>query len=296
MEKSRYFMHFAQLSVCAAAVVFFMAADAHAQQRSKNRQPQKQGDGQAAPIDLEGTFSAARAGIFEIESAIGEKWQCKPAANAVIIAKAEAPEDFLQKGAYISFTADVNLKKASIEEPIKEVTIFAPIGQCQPGVFLAEHAAELYVSREEMKLKQQMAKGGGMGGMGTGGMGGMEPVGGGAKKQKKEKPPESMELVVRGSIKSLSKTGVMVLTVPQNAFTKTSIKCKLAESPTINAVLTGRTVLEYIKKGDKVTLAGNEMTQAGPNMMQLNYMDVEFSGPLEKPGKKKTTKKTKEEE
>lgn len=291
--------------VFAALIVCWMAADADAQgnrRQVRHQQPQQQGAG--TPIDLEGSFVAFRNGVIEIENGLQkEKWQCKPAQSVVVIAKAEAPADFLQKGTYISFTAEVNLKKGTIEEPISEVTIFIPGGKAQPGVFLPEHAAELYISQDDMKIQQQMASmgGGGMGGMGAMGMGGMAGMGmdsmmpaepGEKKSRKKEKPPETMTLVVRGMIKTLSKAGALVLTVPPNVYTKPAIKGKIADEPAIEAVLTGRAVFEYAKKGDKVAVSGNHMTQFGPTMMQLTYMNVEFSGPLEKPGKKKATKKS----
>lgn len=292
----------------AAVIVFFTVADVQAQtnRQQKRHKGQQQQQSQGTPVDMEGSFLAFRNGVVEVQNDLqDEKWQCKPATGAVVVAKAEAPMDFLQKGSYISFTAEVNLKKGTIEEPISELTIFVPGGKAQPGVFLPEHAAELYVSQDDMKLQKQMSAmgGGGMGGMGMGGIGGMGmgsmmPADPGEKKsRKKEKPPESMELVVRGQVKSLTKAGAMTLTVPANAYTKTAIKAKITDEPNIEAVLTGRTVFEFAKKGDKVTISGNQLTQYGPTMMQLTYMDVEFSGPLEKPGKKKTTaKKTKDDD
>ena len=243
---------------------------------AQTRQPQQQAK---VPITLDDcvfrSMTKIQQGyVLELESIVGEKWKCLVTPQSQITATGEAEKELLKKGVYVSFEGTVKLKKATVEAEISEVTVFTPDARRAAGVFQPWSAEPLYVPPKERKQKSEPAVG----------MNFSSDAGGGT--QKKQKPPEEMELTLRGSVTTVAKTGAATVTMPANPYFKGAVKCHFAEEMTVHAVLGGGQTLQFLKSGDKVSVSGDTHSAATMSM-EAKTVEIIYGEKIGAPAKKK---------
>ncbi|MDO4551592.1 MAG: hypothetical protein Q4C96_10130 [Planctomycetia bacterium] len=249
--------------------------------------------------DLESTFSAmmprGKNYVLKVNLPSGEIWQCLVTPQSQVVARGTASKDLLKKGTYISVTGTLKLKNATFEEPVSEVTIFSPSKQAlnrKPGVYPSWNAPKLYVSPQEMMGNHFLRPGGAQPG---------NDINSGPnilqqddeENGKKPKIPETVDVTVRGMITNIQKSGTVTLGV-RHPLIKGSVKIKLEEDVTVNAILGGSQALMFLREGDTITLTGTQ-SNAGMKSMEAQFVDIQYAATLEPLGKKKKTSSKKED-
>jgi hypothetical protein len=222
-------------------------------------------------VEATGTIElVSPRGIIALTTAAGETWQVQIARNAKVQVLGTATAAVVQPGQYIAFTADVDKKRAAVQEKVGKLTIFTPSEHLMVGAFPAQ------------------------GGLGAGGLGagagaapaiGQNPGGAG------DTGPPVEGFQIGAQIRSIKK-GKLSLFAP-NTYFRPTFEIELAEEPEISLDLAGVNYVTLAKKGDKIQARG---AQVGPNAAQVNEVVIELAEPLgsqqAEPGNRPTRRTT----
>jgi hypothetical protein len=182
-----------------------------------------------------------------LTTASGEKWQVQIARNGKLQVLGSATTDVLQPGQFIAFSAQVDKRRATVQDKVAKLKIFTPSEHQMVGAFPAQGAV-----------------------LAAGGLGGALGV---APKPAAADAVEEFEIGAR--IVSMKK-GKFSLYAP-NPYFRPALEIELADEPEISLDVADPRYLMYVKKGDKIEARG---TQVGPNAAQVNEVIIELAEPL----------------
>jgi hypothetical protein len=209
------------------------------------RQPQR--------VEPNGTIALIGRGVIALTTAAGETWRVQVAPNAQVQVLGTATPDVLAPGQYVAFTAQVDKKRAAVQDKVTKLKIFTPSEHQMVGAFP------------------------GQGGLGAGGLG---AGAGGAPPVKQDRGaaadtgPPVEEFEIGAQIRSIKKPKLSLFA--PNPFFRPTFEIELAEEPEISLDLAGMKYAMLAKPGDRIQARG---TQVGPNAAQVNEVTIELAEP-----------------
>ncbi len=269
---------------CAGALWLGMGAGALWAQRRVGR-------GEAPPqprlpeLTVQGTVEDVRPGFLKVATNAGQTWVLRVLPNAKVQVTGKATREFLSAGQYIRFVAEVDTRRARVEQPVSKLTIFTPNLEVQPGAFpetglgggFGEKADGEKKAGERKKpaFGQSAGLGAGLGfGLGAGpapafapGPGGGRKGGPGGGPAGKGAVPANQTFEVRGQISSI-KAARVTLHVPNQHF-KSALKIEIAEDADIDVELAGPNSIAVVQKGDKVQGKGSQLSENTGGLLEV---------------------------
>ena len=296
------------LAVWGAAGVILVSAQGRLDGRfGKGQIPQPK----LPDLHVDGTIEDLRPGMIQVLSAnSAQSWLLRILPQARIQATGKATPEFLGPGHCIAFVAEVDVRRARVEQPVTKLVVFSPspelpLGAAEDQGLGLSHFKE---KKKRDRAKQPVAPGFGPGagfgpgqgfgpgmqpgpgfgpgagpGFGPGvdagpGLGGGEPRSSG--RRAKAGPlgpggkgaPASQSLEVRGQITSF-KAGKAALQVPNAPF-RGALKIEIAENAEIDVQLSGPAAFSLAQKGDKVRARGQQL---GEQVGQIDDLEITLS-------------------
>jgi hypothetical protein len=226
---------------------------------------------QGPPVEMTGVIEAVMPGYIKVTGEDTKTWvlQVEPTAKVNVIGKAKP--DFLRPGLFVSFSGDVDKRRAVIEEKITKMTLITPSDLKPVGAFPAQG-------------------GGGLGGV-SGAAINQGPAAGGGNEGKKGAGPATERYDICGQYAGAGKKGGATVMAP-NPYFKASITIEVAEDVDIDVDLSDPKAYLVGKKGDKIEVKGKQVQLTAAI---VNDVKISLSEPLsgaQPAGKKPATRKT----
>jgi hypothetical protein len=209
------------------------------------------------------------SGLIQIVSAADKGWMLRIAENAKVQVTGKAKKDVLRVGSFVSFVADVDRKRAQVQDKVGKLTLFTPSEQRTLGAFPegTYEDAEGDSPFDEDSTEEDDS----------------------AEKPDQDKDAGAMveRFEIAGRIAKINRTGTLTVYAP-NRYFKPTVEIELTEEPDIGLDLLGPMALSVVKPGDKVRCRAKLV---GPNLAQVSDLTVELAEPLTMGQPKKPTRR-----
>lgn len=264
------------------SVVLLLATHAHT---ACGQIPPRAAPPAGAVIDTTGTVEAISLEfMLQIKSVAGQLYVLQLTQNSKLQVTGTAKVDVLAPGSFLSFVANVDKRRSTIEKKVEKLTLFTPSIERPMGAFPSQGGVESPLSPDPFAAaKPNRAK---------------PPRRKRARKEKDKDDDgsvvESFEIV--GRLAGIDKRGKLTVYVPNNYF-KPAVQFELADDPEIELDLTGVAMYRLAKPGDKVKVRGKQVGQElGQNLVQVMEATITLAEPFTTvptdPTKKKPARKT----
>lgn len=245
-------------------------------------------------LPIDGTVEDVRPGLLQVLSNSGQSWVLRILPQARIQITGKATPDFLGPGQCIAFVADVEVRRARVEQPVSKLVLFnpspdRPLGAAEDqgmGLSLfAEKGGENKAQRGKPPFGAAPRFGPGPAfgpGLEEGpALGSKEPRAGSRRARSGpvgpggRAAPATQSLEVRGQITSF-KGGKATLHVPNAPF-RGALKIEIAEDAEIDVQLSSLAAVALAQKGDKVHARGQQL---GERAGQVSDLEITLSETL----------------
>ncbi|MFH1267175.1 MAG: hypothetical protein ABIK89_15715 [Planctomycetota bacterium] len=234
-------------------------------------------------IDTTGTVEAISPEfMLQIKSATGQVYVLQLTQNSKLQVTGTAKADVLGPGNFISFVADVDKRRGTVQNKVEKLILFTPSVERPLGAFPSQGGVEGPLSPDPFAAAEP---------------GGAKPASRKRTRNTEDTGPavESFEIV--GQIAGVDKRGKLTVHAPNNYF-RPAVQVELGDDPKIELDLTGVMMYTLAKPGDKVKVRGKTVGQElGPNVVEVAEATITLVEPFttvqaEEPKKKPPRKTT----